>query len=86
MESNDYPKMLSINPEPLKLTTINDDCKEHIFNLLDLMDLVNIAETNKQLSSAVCAVFKRKYGNKGIVFGNYRERRYIYLFRRINEL
>lgn len=77
MESNNYPEQLSINPEPLKLTTINDDCKELIFEHLDLMDLVNIVETNKQLNTAVCAVFKRKYGNKGIVYGGYRARRYI---------
>lgn len=80
MESNDYPEILSINPEPLKLTTINDDCKELIFDLLNLMDLVNIAETNKQLNTAVCAVFQRKYGNKGIIIGGPRDREYISFF------
>lgn len=70
----------SINSEPLKLTTINDDCKEAIFKFLNLIDLLNIAETNKQLNTAVCAVFKRKYGNKGIVLIRYRDRRYVLFF------
>lgn len=45
-------------PKPLNMVDINDDCKEFIFEYLDLADLVNIAETRKQLNSfrrSVCA-------------------------------
>lgn len=69
MESNKSMEILSINPERLKLSTLNDDCKELIFEFLDLVDLVQVAESNKQLNKAASAVFKRKYGNKGIVIG-----------------
>lgn len=74
MESNNSsPEML---PEPLSLVTINDDCKELIFEYLELRDLVNIAETSKQLNTAVCSVFKRKYGTKKICYGRPYENRY----------
>lgn len=57
-----------MDTEPLNLVTINNDCKELIFDYLDFKDLINIVETSKQLNTAVCAVFKRKYGNKRIYF------------------
>lgn len=70
MESNASPEIIETGvvlmmPEvdaPLNLTTINDDCKELIFEHLEWSDLLNIAETNKKLYSAACIVFKRKYG------------------------
>lgn len=64
-------KMLSIGHEALNLTTINDDCKELIFEHLEWIDLTSIADTNKQLYPSVCRVFKRKYGsiNSKIDFG-----------------
>lgn len=45
------------------LTSINDDCKQKIFDYLEYGDLINIAETSKKLHTAVHAAFKRKYGN-----------------------
>lgn len=54
MDSKNYEKILSIESEPLTLVTINNDCKELIFDHLKVKDLVNIAETNKQLKTAVC--------------------------------
>lgn len=69
MESNDYIEILPMQPKPLNLVTINNDCKQLIFEYLEFTDLVNIAETSKKLNNAVSAVFKRKYGNKKIRFG-----------------
>lgn len=48
--------------ESLDLTTINDDCKQLIFEHLDWIDLISVADTSKQLYTSVCGVFKRKYG------------------------
>lgn len=56
-------------PEPLNLSTIHNDCKQLIFEYLEWSDLVNVADTSKQLYAAVCNVFKRKYGSKKIDFG-----------------
>lgn len=71
MDSNNYEEILSIESEPLTLVTINNDCKELIFEHLEVKDLVNIAETSKQLKTAVCAVFRGKYGNKIITYGKH---------------
>lgn len=74
METRKYLKdahLLDILPEdqvPLKLTTINNDCKELIFDYLEWQDLINIADSSKQLYIAACGVFKRKYGNSKIDF------------------
>lgn len=76
MDSNNYEEILSIESEPLTLVTINNDCKELIFEHLEVKDLVNIAETNKELKTAVCAVFRRKYGNKIITYGGHHDNRY----------
>lgn len=49
------------NIECLNFETINNDCKQLIFEYLDWKDLVNIAETCKAFHTAVCSVFTRKY-------------------------
>lgn len=48
--------------EPLGLATINNDCKELIFEHLEWIDLLSLADTSKQLNLSVCRTFKRKYG------------------------
>lgn len=53
--------------QPTKLTDINDDCKILIFEYLDWLDLINVAETTKQLHSAAHDVFQRKYGCEEII-------------------
>lgn len=62
-----------LNPEALdalNLTTINNDCKELIFEFLAWEDLLSVADTSKELYSSVCRVFKRKYGsNLTVDFG-----------------
>lgn len=55
--------------EPSNLSNINNDCKEFIFDHLEWPDLLAIADTNMQLCTAVCRVFKRKYGNAKICLG-----------------
>lgn len=61
--------MLAESPEPLNLTTINNDCKELIFERLEWPDLINLADTSKQLLASVCRVFSRKYGKAKIDIG-----------------
>lgn len=58
--------MASKIDKALNLTTINDDCKELIFDFLEWKDLLNIAETSKMLYPMACVVFKRKYGKAKI--------------------
>lgn len=55
--------------EPSTLTTINDDCKEVIFNHLEWTDMINIADTSKQLYTSVCRAFNQKYGKAKIDIG-----------------
>lgn len=63
-------EMLPEPLEPLSLITINDDCKEFIFEYLDLEDLINIGDTSKQLYTSVCRIFRKKLGRHGkIEFG-----------------
>lgn len=74
MESNKrlrdlHSEILAETLEPLKLTTINNDCKELIFKYLEWPDMINIADSNKQLYPAVCRVFNRKYGKAKVDFG-----------------
>lgn len=40
-----------------KLTDVNDDCLERVFKYLSLEDLLNVAETSKQLKTAVDRAF-----------------------------
>lgn len=56
--------------KPEDLTTINNDCKELIFDYLEWSDLINIADSSKTFQTAACTVFKRKYGYGKIEFGS----------------
>ena len=47
-----------------KITDVNVDCLEHIFGHLELSDLLNFANANKQLKAASEPIFFRKYGEK----------------------
>lgn len=58
-----------VQSEPSNLSNINNDCKELIFEHLEWLDLLNLADTNKQLNVAVCRVFKRKYSSAKICLG-----------------
>lgn len=54
-----------VNEGP-KITDINNDCLEHIFEHLNLKDLVNISDSSKHLKHATNLVFSRKYARKMI--------------------
>ncbi|XP_055305891.1 uncharacterized protein LOC129570345 [Sitodiplosis mosellana] len=47
-----------------QIVDVNNDCLEHVFNHLSLMDLINVASANKQLGPAAATVFARKHGKK----------------------
>lgn len=48
-------------PELLDIKCLVDDCKELVFKQLDLIDLLNIADSSKQFYPMACQVFKSKY-------------------------
>lgn len=61
--------MLAEDTEKMILATINDDCKEIIFNKLGVLDLLNAADASKELNMAACDFFKRKYCNRKYLIG-----------------
>ena len=52
--------------EAKKLTEVNADCLEQIFKRLRLVDLVNVAESNKELKPGADLVFRSRYGKQSI--------------------
>lgn len=52
------------------ITNINSDCMEHIFERLELNDLLNVADSSKQFYNAACQVYKRKYLNMNPIHDN----------------
>lgn len=63
----------AINPSnatTIRLTDMNDDCLEHIFLYLSLEDLLNIADTNKQLKPAAELTFAKRF-KRGKLISNY---------------
>lgn len=46
---------------PLQITDLNDDCLEHICKSLNLLDLLNVADTSKRFFSVVRSIFKGKH-------------------------
>lgn len=51
-----------------KLTDINNDCLAHIFQYLNLVDLVNVADASKHMRQGVELAFNWKYGRKMVLF------------------
>lgn len=49
-----------------KLTDVNTDCLQIVFNYLNLRDLLNIADANKYVKSAAELIFVRIFGKKTI--------------------
>lgn len=66
----DDRKKSKIEVAPLRLTDLNKDCLEHIFELLNLQDLVNIAETDDQFVPAAISVYSRYHRSKKKVYVN----------------
>lgn len=50
----------------INLTDINIDCLESIFNNLDLISLLSVADSNKYVKRAAELIFVRRYGRKKI--------------------
>lgn len=51
----------------MKLTDINSDCLETIFEYLDFGDLLNVADANKCLKNVACTVYFRNYRHKEVL-------------------
>lgn len=58
------------NEIDLNITNINEDCKEYIFQYLEWMDLLNVADCSKLFHTAVGFVLKKKYHKAYVTFGN----------------
>lgn len=54
--------------EETKITCLDDDCLDVIFQHLDLDDLVNVADSSKHFQNATCRVYKSKYRNMRPIF------------------
>lgn len=67
-------KMIKLKKEKSNgITSLNADCMEYIFNHLELNDLLSVAETSKMFREALNRVFKRKFINTHLLFGeNYK--------------
>ncbi|XP_055306315.1 uncharacterized protein LOC129570649 [Sitodiplosis mosellana] len=70
MDEEEEEKLAKLGPQPndgtTKLTDVNVDCLEHIFKNLSLIDLLNVADSNKQLKPAADLVFASRYGKQWI--------------------
>lgn len=53
--------------EPMKITGLNYDCHEKIFDRLDFDTFFNMALSNKSLQMAAATAFKHRFGNKKII-------------------
>lgn len=72
-----------------KITNLNTECMESIFEHLEMNDLLNVVDSNKQFYAAAFQVFRRKYKNTYFILGsdiNYIKRYFltsIYNYRKI---
>ena len=57
-------RLLVKSQQPMKITDLDDDCLEKIFENLDLRSLFNVAVANEWLRPAARVVYKRKFGVK----------------------
>lgn len=57
--------------EPKQITDVNNDCLEHLLKCLSLADLLNVADTSKQLVDAAKLAFASKHGRKTIVLNSF---------------
>lgn len=55
-----------------KMTDIDVDCLEYIFNCLDLIDLLNVADSSKYLGRVGEPIFRRKFGKNTILLASVR--------------
>lgn len=64
----DFVENSQSNCKATKITSLNTDFMENIFEHLDINDLVNVADSNKEFYIAVCEVYRRKYQNSNPIF------------------
>lgn len=51
------------------ITSLDDDCLEHIFKRLEWCDLLSLADCSKRFHTAISMVFKMKYSNDLVELG-----------------
>lgn len=68
VSTGDVASEEKIISEAKKITNLNTDCMEIIFEHLELEDLLNLADSGKQFYSAACLVYKRQYANSYMIF------------------
>lgn len=59
---------------PMKILDVNNDCIEHVFNYLGLLDLINVAEASKHLRQVAIMFFAHKYQRKIVKINAYKFR------------
>lgn len=59
--ASEFQDINNSNATTIRLTDVNDDCLERIFLYLSLEDLLNIADTNKELKPAAEITFVRHF-------------------------
>lgn len=57
--------------EPKQITDVNNDCLEHLLKYLSLADLLNVADSSKQLMDAAKFAFASNHGRKTIVLNSF---------------
>lgn len=53
--------------ETTKITALNTDCMEAIFEYLEFDDLLNVNESSKQFHFAVSRVYQRNYSDHALI-------------------
>lgn len=56
------------SPDQLKIIDLNNDCLEHIFKYLSLVELLNVADARKSLKDGIDQAFTSKYGKRKVKF------------------
>lgn len=64
--ANDDIPTMDPNDATTELTDLNFDCLEKVFNHLDIVDLLNLADSNVRLRKIAAFVFARKHAKKTI--------------------
>lgn len=69
-KESDFLRQQAVNSisRTTKITDMNADCLEKIFDHLRFNDMLNLADTSKHFHSALNHVFITKYQNKTILF------------------
>lgn len=65
--ANDETTMEQSTTPTAGLQNLIDDCKEMVFERLELVDLLNVADSSKQMQPTVCQIFERNHSNRRIV-------------------